>query len=368
MKTKKTLKLQTSEIRGKIGSEINAKVITDFGCAFGSLVKSGPVVVGRDGRESGEHYARSIISAMNSMGLEVYALGLVSTATLAVAARELNCSGAISITPGPLGEKYSGLKFLNGQGRPLDSARFKKMMSLYRGGKFKYVGFQRVGRFKMDYSCLGRHIQQLTEMSGVELMDINRAQMTVVVDCANACSSSLAPQFLRCLGVKVIELNCHTGGSFAHSPDVGKSQTEELSRAVRRHRADAGLIIDADGSRLGLVDERGQYVPLETMLMMAVRQIGRVSSASVGVEKGKLLRLRRLAQDSGRRIWDCRPEGAEICAGLRRRRGAAAVNSSGSLIYPAGNSVEDALVTSALVLSDLAKSRESLSQTARLLV
>ncbi len=356
--------------RARIGRGIDAQVVTDFGCAFGTVFKTGAVVIGRDGRDTGEHYARSIISGLNSVGHDVYAIGLVPSATLAVAAKELGCAGAISITPGAHDAPWSGLKFFSKDGQALDGATFKKLLSVYRTGKFKHVPFSRIGKFKMNYSCIGRHIQRISEMPAIDLMSINRAQLHVVVDCANACGTAIVPEFLRCLGVRVTEMNCNLGAEFSHSPNISSSSAIALGKRVRKERASLGILVDADASHMALVDNRGKMISIEELQMMSFRQIVRgdtKAAKSIGVEKGKLPSLRKLAQLLNVKTWDW-PQAknqtnthAKSAVGiLRQKQAVGAFNASGGLLYPAGNPTRDALVNIALALSDLTSSRLSL--------
>jgi phosphomannomutase len=359
-----SLEIQGGFVRGRVGAAFNAQVVTNFGAAFGEGL-NGPVVVGRDGRVSGEHYARSVISAMNSVGLDVYALGVVPSATLALAAHELNCAGAISITPGYKGDAFSGLKFFDRLGRQLTQKQFAPVLARYNSGKFKHVGGTKVGKFLMDYSCLGRHIQSVSQTAGVNLMDINRAQLTVVLDCANAGASAVAPELLRCIGVEVIELNCQPGAGFSHPPDIAAKDCADLARAVKRNHADLGIQIDADGSRIALVSDRGKLLSLDQALLLPLRQISRSGKTKFQLEKHKLRKLRSALSEIGVESLSSESVDSETLALCKKTRSAAAVDSSGVLLYPAGSSIPDALITIALTLSDLATSRKTMTELLR---
>jgi phosphomannomutase len=354
--------------RARIGRGINARVVTDFGCAFGTLFKSGAVVVGRDGRDTGEHYARSLISGLNSVGHEVYALGMIPSATLAVAAKELGCAGAISITPGAYDAPWSGMKFFDKTGQALDGVTFGKLLTVYRSGKFRHVPYSQIGKFKMDYSCIGRHIQRITEIPAINLMNINRAQLHVVVDCSNASGAAIVPEFLRCIGVRVSEMNCNLGSAFPHSPNISSRSASALSKRVRKDKADLGILVDADASHVALVDNKGKLLSIESAQMMCLRQIikSEVKTAkSIMVEKGKLASLRKLAQSLDVKTQDW-PESGRLKKSpvgiLSKNRSVAAFNSQGGLLYPNGNVTRDALVIISLTLSDLTSSRLALEE------
>ncbi|HSG99833.1 MAG TPA: hypothetical protein VLB27_07280 [candidate division Zixibacteria bacterium] len=363
----KKLTLTPGSVRGRIGSGFDPRVVTELGCAFATLAGHGPIVVGRDGRMTGEHYARSVISAMNSLGREVYALGIVPSATLAVAARELGCAGAISITPGPLPESWSGLRFFDRNGQTLSAKSFTRLMQLARAGKFKLARAERIGKFKMDYSCLGRHIQRVTEIPAINLMNINRAQFSAVVDCANAGAAAVLPDFLRCIGVRVTELNCLPGHPFPHTPDIGAAAMKALSAEVKKRRADLGIIADADGSRIGLVDEKGAVVAADKTQALALRQAVRAHTGSIGAPAGATL-ARKLAKQLEVKVWTTPADEPSAYTALRAKRSALALGAGGELWYAYGSQTADALVTAALALSDIAEARQPLSRTVAELV
>ena len=361
--TKSRAIYEPSFFRGLIGDGINPRVVTDFGCALGTLLPPGAVVVGRDGRLTGEHYARSIISALNSTGRDVYALGIAPSATLSVAARELRCAGAVSITPGALDAPWSGLKFYDANGEFLAPRLYQRILRVYESKKFTEVPSSRIGLFRMDYTCLTRHIQRITEMSGIELMDINRAQMSVVVDCANSGGGSVFPQFLRCIGVTVHELNSRPAAKYAHPPTLAPANFSELRSEIKNRKAHAGIGLDADASHIVLFDERGQYVPIEKMLMMIARQCMRTRRGPIGVEKGLMPRLRKFISGTLEApVWDIPHTESEALLALRRKKGHVGLSAEGGVLYLPENVTPDSLVTTALALSDLAISRQTLSE------
>lgn len=363
----KKLILSPGSVRGRIGSGFDPRVVTELGCAFASLVGPGPIVVGRDGRMSGEHYARSVISAMNSLGREVYALGIVPSATLAVAARELKCAGAVSITPGPFPANWSGLKFFDRNGRTLNATMSARLLQLARAGKFRLAQAVRIGKFKMDYSCLGRHIQRVTEIPAINLMNINRAQFSVVVDCANAGAAAVLPDFLRCIGVRVSELNCSPGRECPHTPNVSAAAMKALCAEVRKRRADLGVIADADGSQIGLVDDKGSVVAPEKTQALVLRQALRAHTGSIGAPTRAKL-ARKLAKQYDVKVWTTPADEPSAYAALRAKRSALALGSGGEVWYAHGSQTADALVTAALALSDIAEARQPLSRTVAELV
>jgi phosphomannomutase/phosphoglucomutase len=94
----------------------------------------------------------------------------------------------------------------------------------------------------------------------------------VVVDCGNGAGSLVAVELLTALGpqVEVVPLFCESDGTFPnHHPDpVVDENLHDLVAEVRATRADLGVAFDGDADRIGAVDDRGEIVRGDTLLLL----------------------------------------------------------------------------------------------------
>jgi phosphomannomutase/phosphoglucomutase len=92
----------------------------------------------------------------------------------------------------------------------------------------------------------------------------------VVVDCGNGVGSLVAVELLRAIGAEVIPLYCESDGTFPnHHPDpTVDAFIEDMIARVRQERADLGIAFDGDADRLGAVDERGEVVRGDILLLL----------------------------------------------------------------------------------------------------
>ena len=99
--------------------------------------------------------------------------------------------------------------------------------------------------------------------------------LKVVVECGNGTAGAFVPDILRKAGCEVVELFCELDWTFPHqTPDPESKKTKEaLSAKVKEVKADLGISYDGDGDRLGVVDEKGNNVWSDRLLILLARQV-----------------------------------------------------------------------------------------------
>ncbi|MFQ5608635.1 MAG: phosphoglucosamine mutase, partial [Candidatus Zixiibacteriota bacterium] len=176
-----------------------------------------------------------------------------------------------------------------------------------------------------------------------------------VVDAVNGAGSVALPELLRQLGVRVITLNCRPDGLFPHPPEPTPDNLAQLSRAVRRNRADLGLATDPDADRLALVDERGRPI---------VRQVLSVRQSPVVINLSTSRVTADVARELGQKVYYSRVGEANVVALMKKRSSIIGGEGNGGVIYGALHYGRDSLAAAALALSSLAQSGGTLSELA----
>jgi phosphomannomutase/phosphoglucomutase len=117
----------------------------------------------------------------------------------------------------------------------------------------------------------------------------------VVVDCGNGVGSVIAVPTLEALGAEVVPIFCESDGTFPnHHPDPTVPENlRDLQAAVRRHGAELGIAFDGDADRIGAVDETGEIIFGDTLLVLfgrdAVRRFGRGTPVVFDVKCSEVL-------------------------------------------------------------------------------
>lgn len=256
------------DIRGIVGENLDAAVVTEIGRAIGSEALSRQqqgIVVGRDGRNSGEELAEALIKGLRSTGCDVIDIGMVPTPLLYFATHFLETSSGVMLTGSHNPPEYNGLKIVLG-GETLSGDAIQAIRKRIEAGDMAsgQGGLQTVD-ITADY------IRRASEDIPVAL----GGAFKVVVDCGNGVAGMTAPQLYRALGHDVVELYCEVDGNFPnHQPDPSQPDNmKDLIEKVRGTGADLGLAFDGDGDRLGVVDGDGNIIWPDRQMMLFARDV-----------------------------------------------------------------------------------------------
>lgn len=255
------------DIRGVVGTDVTAEVAESIGRAFATRLRRQQgdaaglrVAVGRDNRLSSDELADAVIRGVASAGADVIDVGSVPTPVHSFAVAHLGTEGGIQITGSHNPPQYNGFKLSVG-GRSIYGDAIKEIRGLIERADF-VSGEGRVERREI----IAKYIREVAAR-----FDITRP-LRVVVDCGNGAGSLVAVDLLRALGphVEVDALFCESDGTFPnHHPDpVVDKNLEDLIARVQSTGADLGIAFDGDADRIGAVDDRGQIVRGDTLLLL----------------------------------------------------------------------------------------------------
>ena len=253
------------DVRGIVARDLAGEVPLQLGRAFGSAVVARPgtagrhrVVVGRDNRPSSNGLAAALIEGVLATGADVIDIGTVPTPVLYYAAARLRTDGAVQITGSHNPAEYNGFKMLVENramwGPAIQDLRRRIDTTDFASGK---------GALSQQ-TVLPVYVDDLASR-----FHVNRP-LRVVVDCGNGTGSLIAEDLLRRTGASVVPLFCESDGTFPnHHPDPTVDENlEDLIERVRAERADLGIAFDGDADRLGAVDERGNIVRGDMLLLL----------------------------------------------------------------------------------------------------
>jgi len=263
------------DIRGIVGKTLDSEVARQVGQVVGSLTSeadAGPVVVARDGRDSGAELIAGMIEGISSTGCDVVDIGAVPTGVLYFSAYELGRGTGVMITGSHNPPDYNGFKILIG-GITQAGERITAMYERIQRGDF------RVGRGSVSQQdMLGRYRQKISD-------DIRLLQpLKVVADCGNGIGGVCAAEILRDIGAEVFPLFDEVDGSFPnHHPDPSEPENlQDLIESVKLMGADIGVAFDGDADRLGVVTPDGQIIYSDRLMMLFAKDVlSRVPGATI---------------------------------------------------------------------------------------
>ncbi|MEI7704047.1 MAG: phosphomannomutase/phosphoglucomutase [Deltaproteobacteria bacterium] len=255
------------DIRGLVDQDLTEEAVRLVGCALGTEVreKGGRrVVVGRDCRESGPRFAKAMIAGLTSTGVDVTDLGVVPTPLTYFAAATLPVDGLVMITGSHNPPEYNGLKV--GVGK--STLHGEGIQALHR----RIVE----GRFATGAGTVDTHDIVTPYQAYVRgNLKLGARRLKVVVDAGNGTGGVVAVPIFEALGVEVVPLFLEMDGRFPnHHPDpTVEHNLEQLKAKVRETGADLGVAYDGDADRVGAVDEKGNVLWGDQLMILFSRAL-----------------------------------------------------------------------------------------------
>lgn len=367
-----------SGIRGTIGGSttegLNPTNIAAFTSAYAEFLKanspigSRKVVVGRDGRISGEMVEQIVVGTLLAQGFDVVRLGFSSTPTTEIAVDLEKADGGIIITASHNPRHWNALKLLNHRGEFLSKEEGEKVVALADSKDFDYVSVDEIGKIiQRDYT--DRHVQDVVALPTVDVAAITAAEYTVVVDCINSVGALIVPKLLEALGVKkVYLLNADVTGDFAHTAEPLPENLTSLSEAVREKKADVGFAVDPDVDRLAIICEDGTPFGEENTLIAVADYLLSLTPGGNTVSNLSSSRgLRDITLGHGGQHYSAKVGEVNVVEKMKEVGALIGGEGNGGVIYPLAHYGRDAIVGIALFLTMMAKRFLKPTQIHRLL-
>ena len=231
--------------------------------------------VGWDGRKSSALLARTVMSAVNSVGSDARAFGLVPTPVLAHGTRSRKCLAGFSVTASHNPAEFSGVKVFNRDGMELpksDEERIERAMGV---DVMKPTGA--FGQVVPDEGVVDEYI------AAVVARYPRAAQpLRIAIDCASGPGGLVTPEILKSLGHHVIPVNAQVSWRFpARPPEPTASNLADFASMIPTLGVDFAFAHDGDADRLVMIDAFGNVVPDSILTILALRGLGLGSGTAV---------------------------------------------------------------------------------------
>lgn len=252
------LMISVSGIRGIFGTDLTPQNLTRFTAAYGTWLKGGTVVLGRDSRVTGQICEDIIAATLASVGCDVIKVGVVPTPTVAMGVLKHKAAGGIIISASHNPAQWNALKLLNDKSEFLDADQGKAVIEISEKEDFDYQPYDKIGSVCEDPEMLASHIDQILALPYINADKIAAKNFSVAVDAVNGAGSHAIPELLDRLGVKTVhKIHCTPNGLFPHNPEPLPEHLTEICELVKETNADLGVVTDPDADRLALVDDKG---------------------------------------------------------------------------------------------------------------
>jgi len=251
----------TDGVRGVANRELTAELAYKLGRAGAYVLstktgnKKPLIIIGKDTRISGHMLEGALIAGICSVGGDVVKVGVIPTPGVSYLTKSLNATAGVVISASHNPFEDNGIKFFSSTGHKLPDAVEAEIEQLVLGeDKMPFPTAEELGSVKELEDACAKYVSFAKSTIGAKLNNIK-----VVVDCANGAAFQAAPQALGELGAEVIVINNHPDGVNINK-NCGSTHPEELKKEVLKHGADIGIAHDGDADRMLAVDEKGNLV------------------------------------------------------------------------------------------------------------
>ncbi|MCD4831717.1 MAG: phosphoglucosamine mutase [Anaerohalosphaeraceae bacterium] len=362
--------ISISGMRGIIGENLNASIAAEYGCGFGSFLKSAgessqdsqriSVALGRDSRPSGQMMASAISAGLSSVGVDVIDLGIVTTPTVGIVLRHLGCAGGVVITASHNPIEFNGIKLLLADGIAPSAAKAEQIKKIYFDKNFAPVGSVDCGTITAYQNPDAVHLEKV--LACVDAEAIAKCKFKVVLDSVNGAGARPAISLLTALGCEIIAINPEPTGLFAHTPEPTAENLTGLCQEVLSASADVGFAQDPDADRLAIVDGDGKYIGEEYTLALAAKYIFSHSKGTAAANLSTSRMLDDIVSDAGCTVLRTAVGEANVAEAMVKNNCVIGGEGNGGLIDLRVGPVRDSLIAMAIVLQLACETGKTIAQ------
>ena len=364
-------------IGGRSGNGLTPLDVVKFTAAFGQWLRQRhpdrqTVVIGRDGRLSGEMVSKLVAATLQGLGFNVIDLQLSTTPTVELAVLGEGAAGGIILTASHNPIQWNALKLLNEAGEFISGEDGAEVLAIAEAEAIDFAEVRKLGQYRTDNQWLQKHIDQILALPLVDRDAIVARKFRVIVDAVNSTGGLAVPMLLEALGVEhVAKLHCEPTGLFAHNPEPLPENLRDIIKEMTKGNADLGIVVDPDVDRLALICEDGSPFGEEYTLVSVADYVLKNRAAS-GEPAGNTVSnmsstvaLRDITRKYGGQHFASAVGEVNVVAMMKENNAVIGGEGNGGIIYPDLHHGRDALVGIALFLSHLAKSGKSASMLRR---
>jgi phosphomannomutase len=356
-------------IGGKPGESLSPLDVVKFTAAYGSILKinhsdkarSTRIVLGRDGRMSGELIRDLVVNTLLALGVDVIDLGLSTTPTVEMAVKMEKANGGIILTASHNPKEWNALKLVDSQGEFISAELGAKVLDRAAEEDFSFISVERLGTVTYNDTYLQKHVDAVVDYPLVNAKAIAKRNFKIVVDAINSTGAIFVPALLRALGVNdIILLNKEVNGDFAHNPEPLPENLVTLSKEVVKLNADLGIAVDPDVDRLCFVCEDGSMFGEEYTLVAVADYVLHKKPGNAVSNMSSTKALKEVTLKHGGQYFPSAVGEVNVVNKMKQVNAVIGGEGNGGIIVPDFHYGRDALIGIGLFLSHLAVQKRTI--------
>ena len=350
----------TNGIRGVFGKDLSLDFLVNITRSLAAYYKKGPILIGRDGRNSNNIMFNIVTAALNSDGLDTVDAGILPTPCLQYATKRNEFNGGIMITASHNPPEYNGLKPIANDGVELPRQDESVVEQIFENKTF--ITSEILGQNFKEEMIIDRYIDNVLAL--VDADRIKKRKFKVTMDLGNGVQALVAPLLAKKLGCTVITVNGTIDGDFpGRGSEPTPSNLSLMSFVAKETNSDIGAAFDGDGDRSIFCDEKGtvSWGDKTGTLLAKYLILTKHPKAKIVCPVNTTNILTKVAQDNGSEIIHTKVGSVEVSREMVKQGAIIGMEENGGFMYGVLNQVRDGALTTALMLDLMASEEKSLS-------
>jgi len=363
----------TDGIRGEANRyPMNAEIAFALGQAIVYILKKRHtrprIVIGKDTRISGYMLEGSLESGITSMGGNPYLLGVLPTPGIAFIAQSMRADAGIVISASHNPYQDNGIKIFSGNGFKLSDDQEETIEDLMLSNTLHNL-VPPVKDMGQAFRLEDVHGRYIVFLKNTFPRDLSIEGMKIVIDTANGATYKVAPETFWELGAEIEVIHNAPNGTNINDK-CGSQHTQNLRKKVVESGAAIGLAFDGDGDRLIAVDEKGQEITGDQILLICAKMIKEQEKLKNDLLVGTVmsnLGLRVACKKYGFRYHASKVGDRYVLEDMLKLGSIIGGEESGHMIFLDHHTTGDGIVTAMQLLAAMVRAGKSLSELAKMM-
>ena len=363
----------TDGVRGEANVTLLPEMAYRLGRAatiyFGKESEEQPlIIIGRDTRISGEMFESALTAGICSAGGRAMLVGIIPTPAIAYLARKHKAKAGIVISASHNPFHDNGIKFFGGDGYKLPDAVEDELEAIVHqletDDNYPRPTAEHIGHIEYRTDLLNQYMEFVLSTCKERFDGVK-----VVLDCANGAAYEAMPKILRRLGANVKVIHALPNGTNIND-GCGSTHLESLQKAVLENGADFGIAHDGDADRCLCVDEKGQVIDGDHILVMCAMDMmkeGKLPYNTVVTTVMANIGFHQAIKKAGGRAEITKVGDRYVLENMLKNGYKIGGEQSGHIIFTDYSTTGDGLITALQVLSSLKRSGRKASDLTALM-
>ena len=326
------------------------------------------IIIGRDTRISGEMFESALTAGICSAGGRAMLAGIIPTPAIAYLARKHKAKAGIVISASHNPFHDNGIKFFGGDGYKLPDAVEDELEAIVHqletDDNYPRPTAEHIGHIEYRTDLLNQYMEFVISTCKERFEGVK-----VVLDCANGAAYEAMPKILRHLGATVKVIHALPNGTNIND-GCGSTHLESLQKAVLENGADFGIAHDGDADRCLCVDEKGQIIDGDHILVMCAMDMmkdGKLPYNTVVTTVMANIGFHQAIKKAGGRAEITKVGDRYVLENMLKNGYKIGGEQSGHIIFTDFSTTGDGLITALQVLSSLKHSGRKASDLTALM-